>query len=150
MYSEIKEELIRQLPECEFAKLENKTWHLGIFTEPVLSYMMDGKKTIESRFSKNKIAPYNKIDKTDIIFIKKSGGSIIGYLTIKDIMFFDLNTISISSIKEQYEEYLCVDDSFWEQKKDSHYATLIIIDKVTKIKPFKINKKGMQTWIILK
>ena len=150
MYNEIKEELIKQLSEIEFAQLENKTWHLGIFTEPVLSYMMEGKKTIESRFSKNRIAPYNKIDKNDIILIKKSGGNIIGYLTIKDIIFFDLNTTSISYIKEKYAEYLCVDETFWEQKKNSNYATLIIIDKVTKLKPFKINKKGMQTWIVLK
>lgn len=150
MYNEIKEELIKQLPEIEFAQLENKTWHLGIFTEPVLSYMMEGKKTIESRFSKNKIAPYNKIDKNDIVFIKRSGGNIIGYLTIKEVLFFDLNIISISSIKEKYNEYLCVDEEFWAQKKNSRYATLIIIDKVTKLKPFKINKKGMQTWIELK
>lgn len=150
MYNEIKEELIKQLPKDEFANLENKTWHLGIFTEPVLSYMMEGKKTIESRFSKNKIAPYNKIDKNDIVLIKRSGGEVIGYLTIKDILFFDLNTTSISSIKEKYNEYLCVDEAFWEQKKESNYATLIIIDKVNKLKPFKINKKGMQTWIILK
>lgn len=140
----------KQLTESEFAKLANKTWHLGIFTEPVLSYMMEGQKTIESRFSKNKIAPYEKIDKSDIVLIKRSGGDIIGYLTIKDVLFFDLNITSISSIKEKYNEYLCVDETFWEQKKNSNYATLIIIDKVTKLKPFKINKKGMQTWIILK
>lgn len=149
MYNEIKNELIKQLSESEFAKLENKTWHLGIFTEPVLSFMMDGKKTIESRFSKNKIAPYNRINKDDIVLIKKSGGNIIGYLNIKDILFFDLSVTSISSLKEKYAEYLCVDEAFWKQKNESNYATLIIIEKVTKLKPFKINKKGMQTWIVL-
>lgn len=150
MYNEIKEELSKQLSKDEYTKLENKTWHLGIFTEPCLSYMMIGKKTIESRFSKNKIVPYNKITKDDVVFIKKSGGNILGYLTIKEILFFDLNITSIFDIRKKYAKELCVDESFWEQKKDSNYATLIIIDSIVKLQPFKINKKGMQTWLILK
>lgn len=150
MYNEIKDELIKQLSPNEYARLANKTWHLGIFTEPCLSYMMECQKTIESRFTKNKIVPYNKITKDDIVFIKKSGGNIIGYLTIKEVLFFDLNATNISFIKDHYGTKLCVDEIFWEQKKNSKYATLIMIDQIKKIKPFKINKKGMQTWIILK
>ncbi len=34
--------------------------------------MLEGKKTIESRFSKNKIAPYEKIAKDDIVLVRKS------------------------------------------------------------------------------
>lgn len=49
----------------------NQTLHLGVFTEPCLTYMLEGKKTIESRFSKHKIAPFYQIKKEDIVFIKK-------------------------------------------------------------------------------
>ena len=73
----------------------------------------------------------------------------MGYFTIKDVLFIDLSVTSIDSIKSQYNKQLCVDETFWEQKKDSNYATLIIIDNLVKTKPFHINKKGMQTWIKL-
>lgn len=127
----------------------NRTFHLGVFIEPYLTYMLDGKKTIESRFSKHKIAPYNQIKKEDIIFIKKSSGPIIGYFTIKDILFFDLKEVSIETIKNKYQQELCVSNEFWQEKQNSNYATLIFIDKVTCFEPVNIHKKGMQSWIVV-
>ncbi len=143
-------EIISHLSNQELDKINDKQCHLGIFSEPFLTFMMDGRKTIESRFSKNKIAPFKQITKNDIVFIKKSSGNVIGYLTIKDVLFFDLSITPIENIKEKYSKELCVDEKFWEAKRNSNYATLIIIDEVIKLEPFKINKKGMQTWIVLK
>lgn len=81
--------------------------------------------------------------------VKKSSRNVVAYFTIKKILFFDLKVISIDEIKDKYSKQLCVDDLFWASKKNSNYATLIFIDKLVKLKPFHINKKGMQTWIKL-
>lgn len=148
MYDEIINNLEKQLPIRELNELRSKTIHLGIFSEPYLTYMLEGKKTIESRFSKNKIMPYNQITKDDIVIVKKSSGVVLGYFTIKDVLFFDLNKTSMEEMKIKYNKQLCVDETFWISKKNSNYATLIIIDKLFKLKPFHINKKGMQTWIV--
>lgn len=67
MYHEIFNNLEKQLPISVLNELKSKAIHLGIFSEPYLSYMLDGKKTIESRFSKKKIMPYNRITKEDIV-----------------------------------------------------------------------------------
>lgn len=149
MYNEIIGNLEKQLSNNDMSRIKNKKIHLGIFSEPYLTYMLDGKKTIESRFSKNRIVPYNKITKDDIVIIKKSSGDVLGYFTIKEVLFFDLNDTSINEIKEKYYKQLCVDETFWTTKKNSNYATLIIIDNIVELKPFHINKKGMQTWIKL-
>lgn len=149
MYDVIIENLEKQLSDNDISKIKNKRVHLGIFSDPYLTYMLEGKKTIESRFSKNKIAPYGQITKDDVVIVKKSSDNVIAYFTIKDVFFFDLNTISIDEIKSKYNKQLCVDESFWINKKSSNYATLIVIDKLFRVKPFPINKKGMQTWIIL-
>lgn len=147
MYNEILNNLQEQLELKEWLNIKDKTLHLGIFTEPYLTYILEGKKRVESRFSKKKIAPYEKIKKEDIVLVKKSGGNILAYFTIKEVLFFDLQNISIEKIKAQYNKELCVNDTFWENKKESKYATLIVIDQIIKLKPFPINKKGMQTWI---
>ena len=149
MYEEIIENLEKQLAYKELSEIKKQTIHLGIFTEPYLTYMLNGKKTIESRFSKNKILPYNQISKDDIVIVKKSSGNVVAYFTIKEILFFDLNKVSIDEIKFKYNKQLCVDESFWIAKGNSNYATLIFIDKIIKLDPFRINKKGMQTWIKL-
>lgn len=150
MYSQIIKNLEDQLSIKELIKIKNTSLHLGVFTEPYLTYMLDGKKTIESRFSKNKIMPYNQISKDDIVIVKKSSGNIVAYFTIKEVLFFNLNQTSIDEIKTKYNKQLCVDESFWVSKSNSNYATLIIIDEIVKINPFRIDKKGMQTWIKLK
>ena len=88
MYDEIIENLEKQLPANDIDKIRNKKVHLGIFSEPYLTYILDGKKIIDSRFSKNKIAPYNQITKKDIVIVKKSGGNVLGYFTVKNVLFF--------------------------------------------------------------
>lgn len=149
MYEEIMKKLKHQLSQEELNEITKKKLHLGIFANPYLTYMLDGKKTIESRFSKNKIQPYNQISKDDIVIVKKSGGNVVAYFTIKDVLFFNLNETPIDEIKNKYNKQLCVDENFWISKSNSNYATLIIIDKIVKLTPFHIDKKGMQTWVNL-
>lgn len=61
MYEEILEKLEKQLSNKDMDKIKSTNIHLGIFSQPYLTYMLEGKKTVESRLSKNKIAPYNQI-----------------------------------------------------------------------------------------
>lgn len=149
MYEEILRKLEKQVSNNELEEIKKHILHLGIFTEPYLTLMLNGNKTIESRFSKNKILPYNQISKDDIVIVKKSSGNVFAYFTIKKVLFYDLNKVSIDEIKSIYNKQLCVDENFWIAKKDSNYATLIFIDKVIELNPFHIDKKGMQTWIKL-
>lgn len=150
MYEEIIDNLSRQISNDDIKEITSSRLHLGVFSEPYLSYMLDGKKTIESRFSKKRVLPYEKICADDIVIVKASGGEVVAYFTIRKVLFYDLKCKHIEDIKNEYNKELCVDDSFWELKKDSNYATLIFIDKLVKLKPFKINKKGMNTWLIIK
>lgn len=143
------ENIISHLTEDDQVVVSKHRCHLGIFSEPYLTLMLAGKKTIESRFSLKKQVPYNKITKDDIVFIKKSSGPVLGYLTIKEVLFFDLREIPIAKIREKYGKELCVTKEFWEEKERTNYATLIIIDEIKMFEPFKINKKGMQSWIVL-
>lgn len=149
MKEEIFENLEGQLSRRDLEEIKKKSVHLGIFTEPYLTLMLEGKKTIESRFSKNRIAPYEKVDKGDVVIVKKSGGKVVAYFIVEDVMFFDLNKTPIGDIKEKYGSKLLVTDEFWALKQNSNYATLINIGELVNLKPFSVKKKGMQTWIKL-
>lgn len=149
MSNNIYQQILSNLDNSHLKIIKDKNIHLGIFAEPYLSLMMNGKKTIESRFSKKKIVPYNQINKEDIVFVKESSGKVIAYFDIDDILFLDLSKTNIQSIKMEYGNQLCVSNSFWIQKNDSRYATLIFIKNIYKIPPFNIEKRGMQSWIKL-
>lgn len=122
---------------------------MGVFAEPYLALMINGMKTIESRFSRNKTVPYERITKDGIVFVKRSGGAVIGYLEIENVLFFDLATKPIQEIKDEYNSGICADEEFWRAKAQSRYATLIFIREFHPLSPFTVTKKDMRTWIVL-
>ncbi len=116
--------------------------------ELTINNIVNGIKKIESRFSKNKITPFNNINKNDIVYLKKSGGNILASFEVKDVMFFDnLNSKKINEIKNKYNNLITAPNKFWESKKDSKYATLIYINNPKFIKSFSIIKKNRQAFI---
>ena len=49
MYDEIFSNLEKKLPNSELNELRNKNIHLGIFCEPYLTFMLEGKKIIRRK-----------------------------------------------------------------------------------------------------
>ena len=66
----------------------SKAIHLAIVNDPYYKYILEGTKTIESRFSNNRVAPYNKISPNDIVLMKKAGRSIEYLFFAGEIMTF--------------------------------------------------------------
>lgn len=150
LYNDILEELKQQLNDATYQRIKNSKMHLGIFSQPFLKLMLDGKKTIDSRFSKNKIAPFDKISKYDVVIVKESSKKIVALFTVKEVLQFTMKDTSLQSLKEKYNSKILADNEFWNNKeKTSNYATLIKIEELIKLKPFAINKVGMQSWIVL-
>ena len=123
--------------------------HLGIFVEPFLSFLLDGKKTVESRFSANRQAPFQMAQEDDILLVKASGGPIVGICRIAQAWFYHLDEESWADIKD-YSEMLCVQDPlFWEQKAHASYASLLSIDNVISVSPVPFPKRDRRGWMLL-
>src|ERR1035438_10228161 len=77
--------------------------HLAIFTEPYLSLILKGEKKIESRFSINKISPFKKVAKGDVILLKESGGFVNGVFVAGDVIFYsNIDKIILKEIEMNY------------------------------------------------
>lgn len=124
--------------------------HLAILVEPYLQFVLDGKKTVESRFSTRRFAPYRSIDKGDIILLKRSGGPIVGMCLVDYAWFYRLDPRSWQTIKEGFTNALCAQDpTFWKDRESASYATLIRIQHVRSIAPIKWVKRDRRGWVIL-
>ncbi|HEY8886212.1 MAG TPA: hypothetical protein VIM31_01790 [Candidatus Microsaccharimonas sp.] len=121
--------------------------HIAVMVEPYLSYIFDGSKTAESRFTLNRIAPYKQATVGDLVFLK--AGPIVGCFTIAWIKDFDLTEYPIELIKEEYTDAICVDETFWNEKRDKRYATLLGISKVCQLTPVEIPKKDRRAWVTI-
>ena len=122
--------------------------HLAIFVEPYLTAVLEGKKTIESRFAATRRPPYNCIDVDDYILLKRSGGPVIGFTVAKAAYFYQLSPTVLADLRRRFSRQLFAqDDLFWSQRADKHYATLIELDAAVEIQPMSIDKRDRQGWV---
>ena len=121
--------------------------HIAIMSEPFLSFVLAGKKTVESRFSLKKIAPYSKAQPGDIVFMK--AGPIVACFTVAWVKTFDMDEYPIAQIAKEYGEQICGDTAFWKRKSAKRFATLMGIQDVRNLTPTKITKLDQRAWATL-
>ena len=126
------------------------TYHLAILKKQYMDLILTGEKTVESRFTKTRRAPFGGIKAGDRIFLKLSSGPVVATAFARKVIFKDsLCPYQIEKIKQQYNQYILGSDEFWDSVKKSRYATLVWLEKIEPIKPLKINKKDWRAWVIL-
>ena len=132
----------------EHIAIMKKSWGL---TKKILS----GEKSIESRWYKNKYAPWDKIKSGEIIYFKDSGCPVTIKTEVDKVaQFSDLTPEKVKMIlyEHSHADGLSKDKlpEFFEMFKDKKYCMLIFLKNPQKIKPFEINKSGfgiMSAWI---
>lgn len=123
--------------------------HLAVFSQPFLSLLLDGTKTIESRFSINRVNPFNRVKKGDVVFFKKSGGLVYGYFVVGNTEYYESpSPAKLKDLAKRYSAKICsmAVDNFWEDRSHCRFISLFEVAKVTPITPFKIDKKDRMAW----
>jgi hypothetical protein len=122
--------------------------HLAIFVEPYLTAVLQGKKTIESRFAVTRRPPYECVEPNDYILLKRSGGPVIGIALAKSISFYRLSPTVLADIRRKFARQLfALDEDFWHDRADKLYATLIELEDAVAVDPFSIEKRDRQGWV---
>jgi hypothetical protein len=125
--------------------------HLAVFVEPYLELVLNGKKTVESRFSVNRCPPYNAVKRGDLLLLKRSGGPIVGVATVGDVWSYHLDPGSWSLIRDRFADQLCITDpGFWASKQGAAYATLMRVERAAEIDPIPILKRDRRGWVVLR
>jgi ASC-1-like (ASCH) protein len=122
--------------------------HLAIFVEPYLSAVLDGRKTIESRFGVHKRPPYLTVRTGDIIMIKRSGGPIVGLARAHSAKFYELSTGVLKELRTKFAHRLfALDDEFWDSRAEKQFATLIELEDVCAIEDTQFVKRDRRGWV---
>lgn len=122
--------------------------HIACMVEPFLSYILRGKKTIESRFSKPLIPPYHRVAVGDVVLLK--AGPIVASFRTASAEFIELNDREFSRVVTDYSEAICADEEFWDARVGKRYATLLGISDVRQLTPLKIDKHDRRGWMVLR
>jgi hypothetical protein len=124
--------------------------HLAVFMEPYLTYVLDGKKTVESRFSLTRQAPFEQVIAGDIVIMKKTGGPVCGLCRVANSWSYRLDPATWREI-ERFSGALCmVSSDFWKKKKAASFATLMQVEDVRSLPEFNISKGDPRAWVVLR
>jgi hypothetical protein len=122
--------------------------HIACMVEPFLGYILDGKKTIESRFSKPLIPPYRRVTVGDVVLLK--AGLIVASFRTASVEFVELNDREFNRLVTDYSNAICADEEFWAARAGKRYATLLGISDVRQLTPLKVDKRDRRGWIVLR
>ena len=141
--------------------------HLAILLPVWIELILDGSKTIGCWFTKIRCAPYGKVNKGDIIYMKESGGLVKGMFTVSEVETFDtITSVEVLDIYAHWGQQIFGMRHFSEEwdtfyksgslakaLKDwdqSNYATLIhVANPIPFSKPFPFPKRDRRSWVVL-
>lgn len=122
--------------------------HLGVFVEPFLAAILDGRKTVESRFGVHRCPPFDRVRAGDVILLKRSGGPVVGIAFAGEARYYELDADKLEDIRERFAARIYAeDDEFWEARAEKRFATLIDIDEVATIDTLEIDKRDRRGWV---
>lgn len=127
--------------------------HVAIFSPPFLDLILEGRKTVEGRFSKVRRAPFGVVNEGDTVLMKDSGGPVRGsFLVAKVESFGNLTPEKLKEIETRYSASLCADadPEYWKKRCVCRYATLLHIAEPRSFgQPFSFSKKDRRGWVVL-
>jgi hypothetical protein len=124
--------------------------HLAVLKEPYLQFILKGEKTIESRFSNRRCAPYKRVEKGDVVILKRQSGPVLGLCRVSHAWFYELDRESWQLIRKDFTAALRAEDpGFWRERESASFATLMSIDNVHALPPISCGKRDRRGWVIL-
>ena len=125
-------------------------YHLAILKKPYLDAILDGRKTIESRFSSTRRYAFGRVLPGDKIFLKESSGPVCAVATAAAVEnFADLTPDKIAALKQQYNCHIVGCDEYWQSKANCRFGFLVWLKDVELIKPVRISKRDWRGWVVL-
>lgn len=124
--------------------------HLAILVEPYLQFILERSKTVESRFSRNGCAPFDRVSEGDVVLLKRSSGPIVGAYTVGGVWNYRLTPSTLSDIRHRFGPAICPQEGFWEQRSAAAFATLMRVEKVQPLPDLTIPKRDRRGWVVLR
>lgn len=127
----------------------DRSLHVAVFREPFLTWVIEGKKLVESRFSQNQVAPYGVVLAGDAVVLKQVAGPVLGICHVRSTSNYRLDPRTWKFIRERFAELLCAtEDEFWAAREAARFATLIFLEEVRALPPVEYAKSDRRGWLV--
>jgi ASC-1-like (ASCH) protein len=125
-------------------------YHLAILKKHYLDEILNGRKTIESRFTKTKHYEFGQVLPGDKLFLKLSSGPVCAMASVAAVESFEnLDKKKMDDIRRRYNHNIRGSDAYWRSKADCRFGFIVWLKDVTAITPVRISKRDWRAWVVL-
>lgn len=108
--------------------------HVAVLLRPYLDLILQGKKTVECRLTKDARDPFENIEAGERIYFKLSAGPYAATAVVEHVLFeSNLTVRRVNEIRRDYNDLICGEPAYWNWKRHAKYCTLIWLNDVTPI-----------------
>ena len=110
--------------------------------------ILSGQKTIESRWYKNKSAPWDNISVGDTVWFKDSGKPVTARATVSNVIQLDdVSGTKLRALAKKYGDcpgicFVSDKEKIFAWVSTKRYTILIFLKDAKPVKPFCISKQG--------
>lgn len=125
--------------------------HLAVFLKGMAEKILSCEKHVEIRLSQSRIAPYGAVSKDDLIYLKISGGKIIGEAAVDNSLYYDnLDKKTLAKIREQYFQAVKMEEKFWSSHNNAHFVTILFLKNPKKfLTSLTFQKHDRRAWVVM-
>ncbi len=122
--------------------------HLAVMTGPFLDMIVTGRKTVESRFHRQRRTPLFTAKPGDVVIFRQSARPASVAAILGDTYYLDIAESGIDQIRATWAPRIgCDDDDFWAARADARWVSLLLLDSVFSIPPQPLHKRDRQAWV---
>lgn len=127
--------------------------HAAIMRSCYLDMILAGTKTIESRLSLTRGAPFGLVVPGDVVHFKDAGGEFRATARVCGVATFeDLRPADVRTLARRYRGAVGAPEEYWIERQHARYATLIWLSGVRACEraPLLRRKAGSRAaWFVL-
>ncbi|MFI4892045.1 MAG: ASCH domain-containing protein [Phycisphaerales bacterium JB058] len=100
--------------------------HVAVVHRKYAELILSGQKTAELRLTKNRVAPYGRVQRGDRVFIKIASGPVCCCARVRLVeQYEDLSPAEIARLRSKLNEAVMGENAYWELKRTARYATVM-------------------------
>jgi hypothetical protein len=119
-----------------------------VLVAPFLDHILEGRKTVETRFGITKGPPFGRIKRGDLLLLKRSAGPLVGIARVSKSESMSLSDETWPRLRALSKQ-ICADEQFWSERRDKRYATIAFIDRVRSLRAVSVEKADRRGWVVL-
>jgi hypothetical protein len=126
--------------------------HLAVMGEPYLSMALAGVKTVESRLSRTRRAPWGVVARRDLLLLKKASGPVVGVAEVGEVWGYEVGEggRAVGEIRREFDGRVRGEPAYWAARREARYATLLELARVEAIPGVECEKRDRNAWVVLR